>query len=437
MSVEINYYEILEVEKTASPAEIKKAYRKAALKYHPDKNPDPAAAEKFKDITAAYEVLSDENKKKEYDMFGTADGMYNGFADGKDSNPFESGPDFSAQDFFNFFDEMNRGHRAHERRSHSGFYHSQKKEKTPDAHMNIKVTLQELFKGKVVKINSVRNILCKLCHGVGYKSSAKPKSCPACKGAGSVKKIRRVGPGMVSTEYVDCSNCEGSGDVYDSSSKCKKCKGSGLSKEEKILEFEIKKGSLSGNSVVLKGESDEAYNKVTGDVILTFEQIPDPSFKRKGNDLHADINITLVESLCGFSRIVIKHLDDTGVKVSVKRGKVLRPGDIIKVAGQGMPILDTDLRGDLYLKVSVEFPQDNWFTDTTDLERLKSILPIMNSLISDLLSFNNFFDADYEIISKGKISQNTVNTEQEFGYTNGGGFRGQEDDFESNGCTSQ
>ncbi|GMM38124.1 Xdj1 protein [Saccharomycopsis crataegensis] len=442
MSVEVDYYEILGVEKTATNIEIKKAYRKAALKYHPDKNPDEKAAEKFKEITAAYEVLSDEVKRNDYDAGGVNGGMPD-FGFGGEN-------DYSAQDFFDFFNEMNMGgggaggaghtngsRNAHGRRHGSHYQQG----KTEDAHLNVNVTLQDLFKGKVVKINSTRDILCRICHGTGSKPNAVPKNCAVCKGEGFTRKLRRVGPGMVTTDYTECKNCGATGKVFRSKDKCKKCDGSGLTEEKKILEFNIPKGSKSGDSVTLEGESDEAPNKKAGDVILTFVQTDHPIFERKDNDLYANLNVSLIESLCGLSRIVMKHLDGTGIKLSIPKGKVLRPNDYVKVWGQGMPILNSDLRGDLYLKVVVEFPRDGWCVDSTDIDRLKASLPEsqFQKPKSFDVPFNDINDADYQIISETILPKNAeTESEEGFGYTNGGGFKGRQNDFTEEGnCTTQ
>lgn len=446
MSSTIDYYEILGVEKTATATEIKKAYRKAALKYHPDKNPDDKEApEKFKEVTAAYEVLSDEIKREEYDNGPSMPEFGFGGA-GADA-------DFDAQDFFDFFNRMNgdgprRNNHGGGGGFHRGGHHYGAQAKTEDAHLNVNVTLQDLFKGKVVKVNSTRDVLCRACHGTGAKPNSTPRPCAICKGDGYTKKLRRVGPGMVTQDYVECKNCGATGKVHRTKDKCKKCDGKGLSEETKILEFNIPKGSKSGDSVTLEGESDEALHKTPGDVILTFVQTPHPVFERKGDDLYADLEIPLIESLCGFSRVILKHLDGTGIKISVPRGKVLRPNDFVKVIGQGMPILNSDLRGDLYLKIIVIFPKDNWCVDSSDILRLKNALPEeqAHKFNNVDVSHNDVNDAEFEIVKSEALTKNghagaensNDDDDSEFGYTNGGGFKGRQSDFEEEAnCTTQ
>lgn len=403
-------YAILDIPPDATAQDIKKAYRKAALRCHPDKNPAPDAAEEFKKITAAYEMLRDEAARAAYDS------AQNGtFADTFDDT------DFSPQDFFNFFNDMKRpGARAVKR--------------TPDAHLDVKVLLRDLFKGKVVKINSSRKVLCRGCRGSGYSPKSVPQTCKSCKGQGAVRRVRRVGPGMVTTDYVDCKHCHALGKVYREKDRCKKCDG-GLVEEKKILEFNIPKGSKLGDNVVLEGELDQAFNMETGDVILRFVQEEDEVFERKGNDLHAEVQVSLVEALCGFLRVVMKHLDGTGIRVTVPLGKVLRPGDYLKVTGQGMPILNSDLRGDLYLRVNVIFPEDGWCVDLQDVKRLQNVLPGIRMANVDVPK-NDVNDVQYTVVREEgvKVPQDT---EEEAGYTNGGGFRGQENDFVEGGCATQ
>lgn len=429
--MDLNYYEVLGVEKHADGSEIKKAYRKAALKYHPDKNPDLNTEDKFKEITTAYEILSDEIKRMEYNARLEGGGPAPEFGFGGDG-------DFEAQDFFNFFNHMNGGGQKSRRPNGRGA----EKQTTDDAHLNVKVTLEDLFKGKIVKINSTRDILCRVCHGSGAKAKSVPKNCAICKGNGYVRKLRRVGPGMVTQDYVDCKNCGATGKVFKTKDKCKRCNGKGLSEETKILEFSIPKGSVSGDEVVLKGESDEAINKKPGDVILKFVQTPHAVFERVLDDLYADIELSLNEALCGFRRAVLTHLDGTGIRLSVPQGKVVRPNDTIKVAGQGMPVSGSDLRGSLFLKVKVVFPPDHWCSDTSDISRLKAVLPEEGyGKFNDVdVTYNNIHDVNYIILSEAEehARHQAEEEEEETGYTNGGGYRGEEADFvEETSCATQ
>lgn len=379
----MDYYEILEVETSATTAEIKKSYRKLALRYHPDKvseeERDEAEA-KFKELTNAYEVLIDEAKRLHYDLYGNSDGPGGGFDNGYGGayDDFYGGGAnaFGPDDFYRFFNGMDGDDYAHTNSKPSV-------PRTEDATLEVDVTLEDLFKGKVIKTTITRDILCTLCDGVGYKKNSVNKLCPECEGQGFHLKIKRYGPGMIRQEKVTCTKCVGKGKIYRSKDKCKKCQGSRVQEETKILEFEIKKGSHSGESIVLKGASDQAPGKETGDIRLTYTCKPHETFERKGDDLYMRYKITLVELLSGFSKIVAKHLDGRALKITTPRGKVLRPGDFIKIKNEGMPsknkssswFSSSPQRGDLYIELDIEFPQDNWYLEKNDLTALLNILP--------------------------------------------------------------
>lgn len=388
MSVDL--YEILEVESSASSGEIKKAYRKLALRYHPDKVGEDErefAEVRFKEISHAYEVLSDEDKRLSYDLYGTYDGGAPGMG-AYDHNPFGNGyggQDYGADDFYNFFSNMNGGPRP-------GRTQQGRSQRTEDAELQVEVTLEDLYNGKVVKITSTRNIVCPGCLGSGAKKKAATKVCPACKGEGYTTKIRRVGPGLVSQMHVDCESCLGTGKITRTKDKCKQCTGNKVVEESKILEFEIKPGSHSGESIVLPGEADQYPGKKTGDVILTFHCKEHAAFARKDNDLYVKYKILLVEALSGFSKVVATHLDGRGINVTTPRGKVIRPGDFLCIKGEGMPVKDlgsswfrsSSKRGDLYVAVDIEFPQDNWYLEKNDLVKLANLLPVDVSARKDV-----------------------------------------------------
>lgn len=381
----LKLYEILEVEESASSNEIKKAYRKLALRYHPDKVTEEEreeAEQKFKEISQAYEILIDEVKRERYDTFGSADDLRGGpdyDYDGRGYDDFfgDGAQEFTANDFYNFFNNMNGG-------VPGGGPTFTSKPRTKDAELDIEVTLEDLFKGKIIRSTATRNIICTHCKGSGAKKNAIMKKCGVCDGEGAVRKIRRVGPGLVTQDYVDCETCHATGKIYRSKDKCKKCHGERVIEETKILEFEIAKGSKNQDTVVLKHESDEFPGKETGDVVLKFTCKEHPVFSRKGDDLYANYKITLAEALCGFSKVVLKHLDGRGIQIATAKGKVLRPGDYIKIKNEGMPIKEDksswfnyskNKRGDLYIALDIEFPPDNWYLEKQDLFKLQNILP--------------------------------------------------------------
>lgn len=379
----LDLYEILEIDSSSSSGDIKRAYRKLALRYHPDKVSEEERGEaeiKFKEISHAYEILIDDTKRLEYDLYGTTEGMGNGMGPGLagfDANPFGNGfgyQEYGADDFSNFFSLYNSGAPPGAR--------SNTVNRTPDAELEVNVTLEELYVGKVVKITSTRNVICHTCQGTGARKKAAVKECTMCSGKGYTTKIKRVGPGLVSQFHVDCSTCKGTGKMMRSKDKCKHCGGEKVVEETKILEFEILPGSKSGESVVLKGESDEFPGKQTGDVILTFHCKDHENIVRKGDDLYIKYRISLVDALSGFSKVVMKHLDGRAIHVTTPKGKVVRPGDYLKIKGEGMPIKgstgwfsSTQKRGDLYIEMDIEFPPDNWYLEKNDLVKLKNLLP--------------------------------------------------------------
>ncbi|RLV90812.1 DnaJ subfamily A member 2 [Spathaspora sp. JA1] len=373
-------YEILGVESRASDIEIKRAYRKLALKYHPDKataEEREEAEAKFKEISYAYETLIDEQKRDEYDRYGSAGGGQN-YGGG---NPFEqffgggNGGEYGANNFHDFFSNMDDqpGGRAHPGRHN----------RTEDARIEVDVTLEELYTGKTIRITSARNIICTHCKGVGAKPSAVLKTCVSCNGEGHVKKIKRVGPGMVTQQYVECTACKGLGKIYRTKDRCKSCHGKRIIEETKILEFEIEKGSPNSGVIIKKGESDQFPGKEAGDIILTYTCKEHESFERKQDDLYTKFKIPLVDALSGFSKLVARHLDGRGIKITTPKGKVVRPGDLIKLTGEGMPKAEkkgswfnsSSGRGDLYVEIEIEFPRDNWFVEKNDLLKLRNVLP--------------------------------------------------------------
>lgn len=392
-------YDVLGVEQTATQVEIKKAYRKLALSYHPDKVSETEREEaevKFKEISAAYEILGDEAKREQYD---------NG---GMDSNNGYSGG-FNEEDFFSFF---NGG-------APSG-YEQQRPEpvRTEDAHLDVTCSLADLFKGKTVKTTSTRNVLCSQCDGKGLRSSARGMSCPACNGQKYVNVIHRMGA-MVFQDVEACRKCEAKGKIYKKSEKCKKCKGDKVQEEMKILEFVIPPGSIFGDEIVLKGESDQEPGKVTGDVILNIREDKSSSsqFKLKGSDLYTKATFSLDESLCGVKeKVILQHLDERYLKISTPTGKVLRPNEYIKIRGEGFPVKNTSMRGNLFVKVEVEFPKDGWFSERSELNKVKDILPMTRSEAFEDVDVNNVDQVDFTIVNEQNEEFRVVEKEKSASY---------------------
>ncbi len=206
----------------------------------------------------------------------------------------------------------------------------------------------------------------------GGKEKSKPKKCVTCGGKGQVLTARQLGRGMMTQEMVVCSACKGIGQVYREKDRCKKCHGTCINEEKKVLEVYIPRGAKEDDKIVLEGEADEQPNMETGNIVFVLEEKEHEHFTRAGPDLTAPLKISLAETLTGFSRVVLKHLDGRGIQISHPAGKLLRPGQVLKIPGEGMPHKKGEGKGDLYLVVDVEFPEEGW---TPDVEVLRKILP--------------------------------------------------------------
>jgi len=244
-----------------------------------------------------------------------------------------------------------------------------------DEEQQYQVSLEELYKGKTVKFASTKNVICSHCKGTGGKESAKPKDCSSCQGKGMKIGLRQVGPGLVTQERIVCDSCSGTGSVFKEKDRCRKCKGKRTTSEKKVLEIYIPRGAMQGDRIVLEGEADQVPDQTPGDIVFTLVEAEHEVFQRRGHDLLAEIKITLAESLCGFSRVVVKHLDGRGIQIDHARGKVLKPQQILKVEGEGMPHKKSDAKGDLYLVVNIEFPENGWMEDEASFASLQKLLP--------------------------------------------------------------
>ncbi|CAD6594191.1 MAG: hypothetical protein ASARMPRED_008834 [Alectoria sarmentosa] len=358
--------EVLEIERGASKSEIKKAYHKAALSSHPDKvaESERAGAEiKFKSVSKAYEILYDDDKRHLYDTHGML------AFDSAHGNGMGAGPDLEEMlsQMFGMGSGMPPGFGGPGPRSKRG----------DDEEHPYQVTLEDLYKGKTTKFASTKNVICSHCKGSGGKEKAKAKQCASCQGKGSKQGLRSIGPGMVTQETVICASCQGKGSIYAQKDRCKKCKGVRVTEARKVLEIYIPRGSKEGDKIVLEGEADQVPDQEPGDIIFGLVQTEHETFRRAGADLLAEIEITLAESLCGFSRVVLKHLDGRGLHIQhpQPRARVLKPGQVIKLVGEGMPHKKSESKGDLYLEIKVKFPEYGWLEEKQVLAKLKELLP--------------------------------------------------------------
>ncbi|VEU19662.1 DEKNAAC100898 [Brettanomyces naardenensis] len=403
-------YSVLGLSSDASQEEIKRAYKKLALRYHPDKVPkeERATAEiRFKEISHAYSIISDTEKRRDYDAYGErdhggpSDGYYNSSYGGAAFNGTDF--DFSPDDFANFFNGMNMGGMGMDGgfsgpkatpRSRGPPHGPRRAPKAPpappggspggrtkDAQFDVEVNLLDLYNGKVIKLSETRDKVCGKCNGTGVKKSAVEISCNSCNGLGYVRKYRHIG-GLSLVETVTCETCKGQGSYYRDKDFCRSCKGAGVVKESKILEFDIPKGSANEGFVSLKGESDQSPGLETGDVLLNWKLKPrkaEERFQRHGDDLYTKVKVPLVDALCGFEKAkFVETLDNRWLSLKLPSGKVLRPGDSIIIPNEGMPVLGDyrNRHGDLYVGVDIEFPKDHWAIEKNDFSTLRSVLDI-------------------------------------------------------------
>lgn len=346
------FYDILEVSPTANDDELKKAYRKLAMKYHPDKNPE--AGDKFKDISHAYEVLSDADKRAAYDRYGE---------EGLRGDPGMSAEDLFSQFFGGgFFGGGHGGHGGHGRQRGP--------RRGEDVVFNLACTLEELFKGKVSKISMQRNVICVKCSGKGGKDTRK---CGGCNGSGVRMTIRQMGP-MIQQMQSVCTECQGEGEIIKPADRCGDCKGKKVNKEKKLVEIKVEPGSVNGQKIRFAGEADQAPGTVPGDLIVVVAEKEHETFKRQGSDLHCKLKIDLVTALAG-GTFTIKHLDGRILEGTVKPGEVIKPEEIRVIEKEGMPEKDRIyLKGHLFIHFDVVFPPTNW-TSVENIKKLVDILP--------------------------------------------------------------
>ncbi|KAI9930395.1 hypothetical protein MW887_011148 [Aspergillus wentii] len=367
--------QVLEISRGASKEEVRKAYRKAALASHPDKVPEEQRTEaeiRFKSVQEAYDILYDEDKRHLYDTHGM--GAFNGSGE----PGMGAGPDLDdiLAQMFGGMGGMGGMPGMGGMGGMPGGPRPNKPRKSPNEEQKYEVSLEELYKGKTVRFSSIKNVICSLCQGKGGKEKATAKKCSTCEGEGYIEKLTMMGQ-FLTKNTVACTTCSGEGNFFSPKDKCKKCKGKKTTEAKKILELYIPPGAKEGDKIVLEGEADQVPGQEHGDIVFHLVEEEHPTFSRAGADLAAEIDVTLAEALTDFSRVVVKHLDGRGIELShpKKKGDILRPGQVIKVPGEGMPIKRSDSRGDLYLTVNIKFPDEKWTPSPAEVENLKQMLP--------------------------------------------------------------
>ncbi len=330
------YYETLEVQRTATEADIKVAFRKQAMKFHPDRNPgDKTAEHAFKEINEAYEVLKDGDKRAAYDRFGHAAFEHGGPGNGHPG----FGGDFAStfadifDDFFGMGGKRNRGGR----------------ERGSDLRYNMEITLDDAFHGKAAQVNLPTSVTCEPCSGTGAKAGTKPKACASCGGAGKVRHAQ----GFFTIERT-CPHCHGRGQVIDS--PCPSCSGAGRVTRDRTLSVNIPPGVEDGTRIRLAGEGEAgARGGAAGDLYIFLSITAHPFYQRDGADLHCRVPISMVSAAIG-GEFEVPNLDGGNSRVKVPAGT--QSGRRFRLPGKGMPVLRSKQVGDVYVQVVVETPQN-------------------------------------------------------------------------------
>ncbi|KAM0934282.1 putative Heat shock protein DnaJ, cysteine-rich [Dioscorea sansibarensis] len=336
------YYEILGVSQNASQDELKKAYKKAAIKNHPDKGGDP---EKFKELAQAYEVLSDPEKRDLYDQYGE-DALKEGMGGGGSSHsPFD------------IFEQFFGGGGAFG----GGSSRARRQRRGDDVVHTLKVTLDDLYNGTSKRLSLSRNVLCPKCGGKGSKSGVSTK-CHGCHGSGTKIVTRQIGLGMIQQMQLACPECRGAGEVISDKDKCPQCKASKITQEKKVLEVHVEKGMQHGQKIVYQGQADEAPDTITGDIVFVLQLKEHPKFKRKFDDLYVEHTLSLTEALCGF-QFALTHLDGRQLLIKSNPGEVVKPDQYKAINDEGMPHYQRPfMKGRLYIHFNVEFPDSGFLS---------------------------------------------------------------------------
>jgi molecular chaperone DnaJ len=327
-----DFYELLGVQRGASADELKKAYRKLAMQFHPDRNPgDTAAEHKFKDIGEAYEILKDDQKRAAYDRFGHAAFENNG---GGRPGTGDFGTGF-ADIFDEMFGEFMGGRRG------------QGQGRGNDLRFNLEITLEEAFKGKQTSVRVPTLAECESCEGSGAEPGSKPVSCPTCKGNGRV----RAQQGFFTIERT-CPSCHGAGRVIEK--PCKACAGQGRIRKEKNLSVNIPPGVEDGTRIRLAGEGESGLRGAgAGDLYIFLSLAPHRIFQRDGANIHCKVPIPMTTAALG-GAIEVPTIDGGRAKVSVPAGT--QTGHQFRLKAKGMSVLRSTVRGDMYIQASIETP---------------------------------------------------------------------------------
>lgn len=376
-----DYYEVLGVQKGASADEIKKAYRKMAIKYHPDKNPgDKEAEEKFKEAAEAYDVLSDAEKRAKYDKYGHSMGPQ-GFGGGGGYGGFSGfgGGGMSMEDIFAHFGDIFGGHFGGEEFGGSGFGGAtggrprRHVNKGTDLRITVKVSLKDIKDGVDKKIKIPMLVACPHCKGTGAKDGTAFHTCPRCNGTGYVTTVQQTFMGPMQSQSI-CPECNGEGKVI--TERCSYCNGTGVEKKDEIVSFHIPAGVEDGMVLTLRGKGNAPQGGgVNGDLLIKIQEEKDPELIRDENDLIYNLMLDFPTAALGGSAEV--PTIDGRARLKIAPGT--QPGKVLRLRGKGLPKMNTSQVGDLLVNVMVYVPENLTDAEKSAIESLKDTPNIVPS----------------------------------------------------------
>ena len=383
MAQKRDYYEILGVSKSASADEIKKAYRKKAIEFHPDKNPgDKVSEEKFKEAAEAYEVLSDQNKRQRYDQYGHAGlgGGAGGFGGGS----------MNMDDIFSHFGDIFGGHFGG---GFSGFGGQrgggQRVRKGSDLRVKVKLNLAEIAAGVEKKIKVKKYVACSHCNSTGTANGASSTTCTTCNGQGRVNRVQNTFLGQMQTA-VECPTCGGDGKIIKD--KCSHCSGEGIVREDEVITINIPAGVMEGMQLSMSGKGNAARRGgVNVDLLILVEEESHPELIRDDNDLIYNLLLDFPMAILGGS-VEVPTVDGK-VKVTITPGT--QPGKVLRLRGKGLPSVNNYGNGDLLVNIGVYIPENLNKEEKIAIEKLAksdNVKPSVSASKSFFSHFRNMFE---------------------------------------------